>query len=130
MSALPRPPLLDALASLKPNVIYTMADPKAIASAASAFSQGAVNRFRWGGSGLLLEAVMGKQDDAPAVRFTCPDGTLQTVCDCGVSGNCRHVLSAAMTIARVVHDAKFHRTDLPAVTVAKFRQQLLSLIHI
>jgi superfamily II DNA or RNA helicase len=124
MSALPRPPLLDALASLKPNVIYTMADPKEIASAAAAFSQGAVNRFRWGGSGLLLEAVMGADDDAPAVRFTCPDGTLQTVCDCGRPAGCRHVLSAAMTIARVVHDAKFHRTDLPAVTVAKFRHQL------
>jgi superfamily II DNA or RNA helicase len=124
MSALPRPPLLDALALLKPNVIYTMAPPKAIASAANAFSQGAVSRFRWGGSGLLLEAVMGADEDAPAVRFTCPDGSLQSVCDCGVSGSCRHVLSAAMTIARVVHDAKFHRTDLSPITVAKFRQQL------
>lgn len=116
--------MLDALASLKPNVIYTMAAPKAIASAANAFSQGAVGSFRWGGSGLLLEAVMGVGDDAPAVRFTCPDGQLQSVCDCGAPGACRHVLSAAMTIARVLHDAKFHRTDLPAVAVAKFRHQL------
>lgn len=119
-----RPPLLDALASLKPNMIYTMAPPKAIASAANAFSQGAVGAFRWGSSGLLLEAVMGVDDDAPAVRFTCPGGELQSVCDCGAAGTCRHVLSAAMTIARVLHDAKFHRTDLPAVTVAKFRHQL------
>lgn len=124
MSALPRPPLLDALASLKPNVIYTMAAPKQIASAANAFSQGAVNRFRWGGSGLLLEAVMGNDDEAPAVRFTCPDGRLLTVCDLCSDGSCRHVLSAAMTIARIVHDAKFHRTDLSPVTIAKFRAQL------
>ncbi len=119
-----RPPLLDALASLKPNMIYTMAPPKAIASAANAFSQGAVGAFRWGSSGLLLEAVMGVDDEAPAVRFTCPAGELQSVCDCGGTGACRHVLSAAMTIARVLHNAKFHLTDLPAVTIAKFRHQL------
>lgn len=118
-----RPPLLDALATLRPNVIYTLAPPKALAAAANAFSQGLVKSFRWGGSGLLLEAVLDAADEM-AVRFTCPEGELVTVCDCGAPGKCRHTLAAAMTIARVLHDSRFHAADLPPNRLDALRKQL------
>lgn len=121
----PSPSLLEALYSLKPNTIYTMASPKAIMAAAAYFSQNNVTGFRWGESGQLLQ-ILFKGNPVLAVRFSFEDGSLISACDCGAAPKpaCRHVLVAAMTIARVLHDAKFHETDLPAIRVVQFRHQL------
>lgn len=121
----PSPSLLEALYSLKPNAIYTMASPKAIVSAAAFFSQNNVTGFRWGESGQLLQ-ILFKGNPALSVRFSCEGGTLISACDCGAPAKpaCRHVIVGAMTVARVLHDAKFHEVDLPAIRVVQFRHQL------
>jgi len=121
----PSPSLLEALYALKPNAIYTMATPKAIVSAAALFSQNVVSGFRWGESGKLLQIVF-KGSPSISVRFSCEDGALVSSCDCGAPSrpSCRHVLVSAMTVARILHEAKFHEVDLPGIRIVQFRHQL------
>ncbi len=121
----PSPSLLEALYSLKPNAIYTMAPPKAIVSAASLFSQNIVSGFRWGQSGKILQ-ILFKGSPSISVRFSCENDRLISACDCGAPAwpSCRHTLVAAMTVARILHEAKFHEVDLPAIRIVQFRHQL------
>ncbi len=119
-----RLPLLDALLALKPNAIYAMAPAKTIASAAAYFAEDPIRRFCWGQSGKLLEAEFAAAEPF-VVRFIDADGKLDGVCErCNYAANCRHVLAAAMTISRVLHNARFHRDDLPPPRLEAMREQL------
>jgi superfamily II DNA or RNA helicase len=114
-------PLLEALLALKPNVIYTMATPKEIARASSAFSQGAVRSFRWGKSGRILEAKMGS---GARILFTVADGRLQTSAQPESAHTKANILPAIMTVARVLLGTKFHTTDLRENLLEQFRAEL------
>jgi hypothetical protein len=125
MSADGRPPLLQALLELKPNTIYAMGSAKAISYAASYFSEDPVRRFSWGASGKMLEAEIADAEPF-SVRFIDGGGRLDGACErCDYSSDCHHVLAAAMTIARVLRNARFHKTDLPASRVEALREQIM-----
>jgi hypothetical protein len=127
MSADARPALLDALIALKPNTIYGMAGAKAIASAAMYFSEDPIRRFSWGASGKMLEAEFAAAEPF-SVRFIDGGGKLDGTCEqCDYSSDCQHVIAAAMTIARVLREARFHRSDLPASRVEAFRDQIVAI---
>lgn len=117
------PRLLEVLLGLKPNVIFTMGQPKEIAQAASAFAQGDVENFRWGESGKLLEVRLASPRGA-AILLTSEAGKLVTSGKPDGVHTRRNVLVAVMTIARTLHGAKFHKDDLPAAKLEKFRLQL------
>ena len=117
------PPLLDVFLSLKPNVVYTMAAPKEIATAASLFVKGLVASFRWGESGRVLQVKL-SCEGKPSLLFTSEEGKLQTSALPESANTKIHVLAAIMTILRVLLGAKFHREDLPSGVVEKFRHQL------
>jgi len=119
------PPLLDSLLALKPNVLYTLAPSAMIGKAAKLFAEDRVRAFRWGASGQVLEAVLGY---SPPVRLhlTCEGGKLTGVChpSQGAAGDQCLRLAVLMTIARVLHQARFHATDLPPGKVTALGRQL------
>jgi len=117
------PRLLDVLLGLKPNVIFTMGQPKEISLAATALVQGAVENFRWCESGQLLEVRLASPKGA-ALLLTSDGGKLVTTGNSEGVHTTRNILVAVMTIARVLHGAKFHREDLHPSLVEKFRKQL------
>lgn len=117
------PPLLDMLLALKPNIIYTMGNPKEISAASAAYSQGIVDSFCWGGSGQLLEAQL-NLPGKPSILLTCQDGNLVTSANPNRAHTVRNVLASIMTITRVLLGTKFHRNDLPLAKIEKFRSEL------
>ncbi len=117
------PPLLAILQALKPNVIYTMGNRAEIASAATAYSQRVVTRFRWGASGRLLEAQLDIAEPT-AVILSAENGELRMSMKPPTSSEKRLSLAVVMTVVRVLAGAKFHQVDLPEKLLEQLRREL------
>ena len=119
------PPLLDFFRTLKPNVLYTLAPSAVVAKAARLFGQDPVRAVRWSGTGLTLEAEI---CFSPPVRVQLSHeaGKIASRChpSSGREGDLCLQITVLMVIARVLHGARFHASDLTPEKIEKLARQL------